>query len=101
MSRFGTFCAVQDLLLVYSAFVRAAFAVTVCGYRYLAVLCLGLLLRQFSRIFAVPQPITTDFAASTAFSSRTWLGQTGTIFFQIFLYSLFCDELPQSAYRKR
>jgi hypothetical protein len=57
MSGYQTFCAVQGLLLVYSAFVRAALAVTVCGYRCLAVLCLGLLLRQFSRIFAVPRPI--------------------------------------------
>jgi hypothetical protein len=88
---------------VCTAIVGAALTVTVCGYRCLAVLCLGLLLWQFSRIFAVPRPIVTGFAAAAAAAvcSRTCLGQIGTIFFQTFLYSLFCDELPQLAYRKR
>jgi len=91
------------VLLVCTAIVRAALAVTVCGHTSLALLCLALLVQQFSRIFAVPRPIVTGFAAAAAaaVSSRTCRGHIGTIFFQTFLYSLFYDKLPQLAYRKR
>jgi len=88
-------------MLVFTAIVRTALAITVCQYRYLAVLCLGLLFRQFSRIFAVPRPIATGYVAADAVSSHICLGQIGNIFFQTSLYLLFCDALPHLAYRKR